>query len=262
MMYLSLQQKHYGKDNKWNMLAKENVDVGNRSNHNNVYRYFSNSKDKSVAMNAMESEQADMQMCTSGDNNHHMDAKDRGLKVNNAEEQFQAFNVEKKCFHLYEKICPNCNGPLKRMEDCYCLRCEKTIYYDYPGANDDNKRINKTDVIVNNQEEGKSNNAASTSEPRECNNTESNLSISGSNVLQEFYICKKCERLYTFCSRCFQSTAECVSCRNNLNVCSYCRRKLCVFCLQEVATGLDTEKQHISEFQDEMPKVNYSHLLY
>lgn len=192
---------------------------------------------------------------TIADNINQLTHFEGELKPNNVDDsnanqqQIDASNIEKSCFHLYEKICPNCDGPLKRVQECRCLRCEKDLYYIYSKTEQSNG--DKEATAPEKEEDGTSPDKAKEKEG------ETKLSVDSASLLsQNFFICMNCERFYTFCLKCFTSTSVCQSCRSDLNVCSHCRRKLCAFCLQEVATGQDIEKQHINELQDENQQVN------
>lgn len=211
---------------------QENVGTNNLVDKNNVYRYFSNSKDPQNLSRAAQEHGVSVQQFDKDSNNEN------AREVISHQHQGTDGNIEQTCFHLYDKICSNCDGPLKRIQEFCCLRCERNLFYIYPDKSDQSYNCDglRGSTTVRNQDK-----------------VESSEFLS-----QEFFICKNCECCFTFCSSCFKSRNVCLSCRRDLKVCVTCRRKLCVFCLQEVATGKDREQQHINEALEESPQVNCS----
>lgn len=165
--------------------------------------------------------------------------------------------AELECFHLNEKICPNCDAPLKAINtnnNNYCLRCQNHLCLF------SNRQANKSSASKQSETaiEFKENSPTDdkTNEGLiEKKYDNQNMQQVLSNI--PMFICESCNRFYSFCSDCLSKSDVCRACQRQKNVCMNCRRKLCVFCLEEVACGKDVEQQHVNEEDVAQKQVNY-----
>uniref|UniRef100_A0A1A9VZS2 Uncharacterized protein n=1 Tax=Glossina brevipalpis TaxID=37001 RepID=A0A1A9VZS2_9MUSC len=185
------------------------------SNKNKVYQYFSNSA-----------------------HHHYRYGKLSPTELINAKFEInepETNKIEQECFHLGEKICPVCDGPLKAYEN-FCLRCQKNL----------SLHLNTMSTKNFNEKEN-SNNQVPHHLKKDTDPEYARLSYS--------LICERCDRFYAFCPGCLNKSDVCRACRSQRNICMNCRRTLCSFCLEEVACGKDIEQTHINESEEEPEKI-------
>lgn len=197
-------------------LDKENISIENEDNK--VYKYFTNSGKKEYNYRQKSLIAADIAP--------EMDPQDFS-------------KVEQQCFHLSDKICPECVRPLKELE-LFCLRCQSNMSFSSKSGEDNIGSDDKTK-----------------SERKSCA-TLKNTDI-GISENKGVLVCIKCDRIYSVCRECLERDDRCRACNNTRNVCMHCRKSLCTFCLEEVACGRNVEQIHINEKQDGSVSISHNY---
>ncbi|XP_053960446.1 LOW QUALITY PROTEIN: uncharacterized protein LOC128864721 [Anastrepha ludens] len=211
-------------------IKEENGDVKNAKssggtdiNKNKVYKYFSNSArhkhEKDVCLN--------------------LDPSDRYME-------------EKECFHLSEKVCPKCDAPLKIYQR-FCLNCQQLLRTKYMVSRAP-KKEEKENIYSDEMSESMHSFDEKSKEDGSVDCVLRDQSLPAANGKEKYadssvLACHKCARMYTLCNLCVTKNAVCRACHRKLNVCMSCRRNLCNFCLNEIATGHNTERTHRNDTQ-------------
>uniref|UniRef100_A0A0A1WF48 Uncharacterized protein n=1 Tax=Zeugodacus cucurbitae TaxID=28588 RepID=A0A0A1WF48_ZEUCU len=179
-------------------------------NKNKVYKYFSNSARQ--------------------DSRHSFN---RSL--------YRNLSPERECFHLSEKICPKCDGPLKSYEGLNCQQRISTKQIENEAVQ---LKFKDNTIYCDKQSSDETVKA-------DCRSVQVDGNYMDKYVNSFVLVCHKCERMYTLCRNCVAKNSVCRSCNRKLNVCMNCRRNLCNICLNEIATGQNTERTHRNDTQDE-----------
>lgn len=195
-----------------NDMNKENLSL---RNDNKVYKYFSNAEKHDYS-------------------SYRNKSAAIPTEIDLVEDHVEMAKIEKECFHLSEKICPMCDGPLKELDN-FCLRCQNKLSFRVkvptPPHNRENTKMDK-------------NNASNDNE----NDHDKNIQhLENGKDNSFFLVCTRCERLYSWCTNCTSKSDKCRACQNKRNLCMSCRKTLCSFCLEEVACGKDIESLHIND---------------
>ncbi|XP_054741951.1 uncharacterized protein LOC129247075 [Anastrepha obliqua] len=211
-------------------IKEENGDVKNAKssgethiNKNKVYKYFSNSA-------------------------RHKHEKDLCLNLDPSDRYME----EKECFHLSEKVCPKCDAPLKLYQS-YCLNCQQLLRTKYMVSRAP-KKEEKENIYSDEMNESMHSFDEKSKEDGSVDCALREQSLPAANGKEKYadssvLACHKCARMYTLCNLCVTKNAVCRACHRKLNVCMSCRRNLCNFCLNEIATGHNTERTHRNDTQ-------------
>ncbi|XP_069962773.1 uncharacterized protein [Bactrocera oleae] len=169
---------------------------------------------------------------------------------NSARQDSRHYNnmAEKECFHLSEKICSKCDGPLRSYERC-CLNCQERVYTNQIKCGAVQPKV-KDNVIYCDKPSSSTDSLTDETVKADCRSSEK-FQIDESDM--EKYtnsfvlVCHKCERIYVLCRNCVAKKAVCRACHRKLNVCMSCRCNLCNICLNEIATGQNTDRIHTND---------------
>uniref|UniRef100_A0A034WH71 Uncharacterized protein n=2 Tax=Bactrocera dorsalis TaxID=27457 RepID=A0A034WH71_BACDO len=194
------------------------------ANKNKVYKYFSNSTRQ---------------------DSHHYNSMSSYTNIIPADKHL----AEKECFHLSEKICSKCDEPLKSYERC-CLYCQERLYTNQKERGEVQSKVKDNVIYVCDKHSLR---IDSLTYERENRRSSENFQFDESDMEKYTYsfvlVCHKCERIYIACQNCVAKKAVCRACHRKLNICMSCRRNLCNICMNEIATGQNTNRIHTIDTQ-------------